>query len=591
MSEDPAGNDFSPDPDRAPADCAGSLRGGARRCAVKHRTRLERAEQREAAALRLAQGQPLRQVAAGLGVARSTLRGWRAAAPLAGLPPEVAACLATPAGARWLHQLVVAMHLAITLRAGAGVRLVCEFLELSGLSSVVGASYGSQHALGVQLQDAVAEQAQEQRAALAAGMPPQTVTVCEDETFHPEICLVAIEPVSNFILLEQYAPDRTAATWTQALDTALDGLPVTVAQGTSDEAKALRHHVEKALGAQHSSDLFHGQHEVSKATGLHLARQAGQATAAVAAAQAAVDAARAAERAYRAQSPRPRGRPPAFGAQIQAAFTALVEAEAEQAQALARQTQAREQIRELGNLYHPFDLERGQAQPVERVAARFAAVWAHLADLADAAGLPARARERLAKAQRLTVQWLATLAFFFATLHTRVEALDLPPELEQAVLAQLLPALYLERVAGRCAHANDRHRLTALSAQLLEPLRQPTHPLQALEPARRAHIEAVAAGCANLFQRSSSCVEGRNGHLSLYHHGSHRLSDRKLAALTALHNFYVRRADGTTAAERFFGRGHPALFDQVLAHVDLPPPARRRRPRPLKRPALALAAA
>ena len=39
-----------------------------------------------------------------------------------------------------------------------------------------------------------------------------------DETFHPEICLVAIEPVSNFILLERYAADRSAATWTQALE-------------------------------------------------------------------------------------------------------------------------------------------------------------------------------------------------------------------------------------------------------------------------------------------------------------------------------------------------------------------------------------
>ena len=72
------------------------------------------------AAAALAVGQPLRQVAAGLGVARSTLRGWRAAAPLDGMPPEVVAALSTPAGARWLHRLVVAIHLVVTLRAGAG---------------------------------------------------------------------------------------------------------------------------------------------------------------------------------------------------------------------------------------------------------------------------------------------------------------------------------------------------------------------------------------------------------------------------------------------------------------------------------------
>ena len=228
---------------------------------MKHRTRLERAEQLGVAAVQLAQGQPLRQVATGRGVAGGTRRGWRAAARLAGLPAEVAACLATPAGARWLHQLVVVMHLIITLRAGAGVRLVCEFLELSGLSAVVGASYGSQYAVTMQVQDAVVKQAQEQRIALAAGMPARALAVCEDESFHPDVCLVAIEPVSNFILLEQYAPDRTAATWTQALNTALAGLPVTVIQGTSAAAKALRHHLEKDLGAQHASDLFHGRHE------------------------------------------------------------------------------------------------------------------------------------------------------------------------------------------------------------------------------------------------------------------------------------------------------------------------------------------
>jgi hypothetical protein len=558
---------------------------------VKHRSRLERADQLAVAAARLADGQPLVRVAEGLGVARSTLRGWRAAVPLEGMPAEVVACLSTPAGARWLHRLMVALHVIVTLRAGGGVRLVCEFLDLSGLSAIVGAAYGTQYALSVEVQEAVAKQAQQQRAELAAGMPPREAAICEDETFHPEICLVAIEPVSNFILLEQYAPDRTAATWTQALDAALAGLPVRVIQGTSDEAKALRHHVEQDLGAQHASDLFHGQHEVSKGTALHLARRVRQADAALATAQARLDAERAAERAYDARSPHPRGRPPAFAARIAAALTDLVQAETERDQALAQQAEAREQIRELGILYHPYDLACAQVQPVARVAARFAEVWARLARVADAADLPARARERLAKAQRLTVQWLATLTFFLATVQTRVEALDLAPDVEQAVLTQLIPALYLERVAGRSTRADTRHRLRALSAQLLEPLRQPTHPLQALAPATRQRIEAVAVGCADLFQRSSSCVEGRNGHLSLYHHGSHRLSGRKLAALTALHNFYVRRPDGTTAAERFFGRAHPALFDQVLAHVSPLPPARRRRPRPLKQPYLTATAA
>ncbi len=48
-------------------------------------------------------------------------------------------------------------------------------------------------------------------------MPVKTITLCKDETFHPEICLVAIEPVSNFILVERYAMDRKTKTWDEAV--------------------------------------------------------------------------------------------------------------------------------------------------------------------------------------------------------------------------------------------------------------------------------------------------------------------------------------------------------------------------------------
>ncbi|WP_428995767.1 DUF6399 domain-containing protein [Lamprobacter modestohalophilus] len=68
--------------------------------------------------------------------------------------------------------------------------------------------------------------------------------------------------------------------------------------------------------------------------------------------------------------------------------------------------------------------------------------------------------------------------------------------------------------------------MRALSAQLLAPLQQPAHPIQSLDEATRRHLEQVAGDRADLFQRSSSCVEGRNGVLALYQHGHHRLSPR-----------------------------------------------------------------
>ena len=75
---------------------------------------------------------------------------------------------------------------------------------------------------------------------------------------------------------------------------------------------------------------------------------------------------------------------------------------------------------------------------------------------------------------------------------------------------------------------------------------------------------------AEIFQRSSSCVEGRNGVLSLNYHRFHRLNERALKALTIVHNFDTRRKDGTTAAERFFGIKHENLFDSLVADVRIP---------------------
>src|SRR5205823_4854616 len=103
-------------------------------------------------------------------------------------------------------------------------------------------------------------------------------------------------------------------------------------------------------------------------------------------------------------------------------------------------------------------------------------------------------------------------------------------------------------------------------------------PLAGLNAAVKKEVEAVARACAGLFQRSSSCVEGRNGRLSLFHHGQTRLSEKRLQALSAVHNYVVRREDGTTAAERFFGHKQRDAFSWLLERLpELPRPAAKRR--------------
>jgi hypothetical protein len=177
-------------------------------------SRLEQASQLHQATAGVEAGRSEREMVRELGVARSSLRDWQRRAEQTPAPAALVAFAESAEGVQWLHRQVMAMHFVITLLAGAGVRLVCEYLELSGLSAFVASSYGAQQQISVALEEAVVASGEQQRAELGPGMPRRQVTVCEDETFHPEICLVGLEPVSNFILLEQYAQNRSAATWT-----------------------------------------------------------------------------------------------------------------------------------------------------------------------------------------------------------------------------------------------------------------------------------------------------------------------------------------------------------------------------------------
>ena len=173
----------------------------------------------------------------------------------------------------FLHRLVGACHLTFTQQGTCGIRLVCLFLQRTGLNQFVASSFGSQQAIARQLEQAILDYGASQRRHLASQMTPKPITVCEDETFHPQVCLVSIEPVSDFILLEVYCQGRDATSWTTQLTAALEGLPVEVVQVTSDEAKGLLAHAREGLGAHHSPDLFHVQHEVGKATSLSLRSQ------------------------------------------------------------------------------------------------------------------------------------------------------------------------------------------------------------------------------------------------------------------------------------------------------------------------------
>jgi hypothetical protein len=518
------------------------------------------------------QGLSERQAAKDLRVPRTTLQAWRRWHDSLDMCPHVADFFQSGPGLAFLHRLVIAFHLVCVEVGACGIRLVCLFLHLTGLNRFVAASYGAQQQVNVQVEHAIVSYRQDETARLARDMPLKELTVTQDETFTGGLCLITMEPESNFIIVEQLAQARDQRTWDDLMAPALAQLNCRVMQSTSDEAPGLLAYVEHYLEAHHSPDLFHVQHELVRAVSGPMATKERAAHKAV------TDAA---ERLQRLQSDSTRaadepdtgclGRPSQGPMHLEQATQALDAARREHERLATQRERVKASIRGIGHDYHFVDLERGVRRNGHLIAADIQAHIEQIRTIAQHEGLSQSCLERIDKAERVVPKMQGTIAFVSGYVKQQVAQLDLTPPVSFALHAKLIPAYYLDRVA-QTRSVSDGEPLRALAERLRAPLFAPGGVLSVLSPASPDQLHAEAQRLATVFQRSSSNVEGRNGYLSLRSHQLRGLDlPRKRECFTAIHNFFLTRPDGTTAAERFFGQKPRSMFAAILDAVELAP--------------------
>ena len=489
------------------------------------------------------------------------------------LDQELVAFLRRPAGQAFLTRLLLALLVTFHHRSPCGLRPISDCLQLVELDHFVGSSYGALYALDQQLQADLILFGQEERQRLAPGMAQTDIVLCLDENFHgPQICLVGIEPVTNFILIEAYRDRRDSTTWAKVIAEGIEGLPVHIVALTSDQASGLICCALKELEVLHQPDLMHLQQNLGKPLLLPLARPIQQADKDLEKAK------QKAERLEQAEEKHPDS--VSLDAMLEVG-RAEMQAQEQREQGQERLEQAVDQIREVAFVYHPFDRETGQPVTAEQMQARLSAPVDRLREVVAEAGLGERAHQAVEKASGWVLLLVGCLAWFHSRTDTNVEKLGLSEEGRRLVQECLLPSYYWEMASAREKIHEERKRQKELARQLREKAWAKGGALAALAEEEKKEVQRIARECAGLFCRSSSCVEGRNGRLSLFHHGQTRLSETRLEALTVVHNYVVRRADGTTAAERFFGQKQRDAFSWLLERLpELPRPAAKRPTRP-----------
>jgi Family of unknown function (DUF6399) len=507
-----------------------------------------------------------------LDVPRTTLQAWRAWQDSIDACPRVVEVFDRVAGLAFLHRLVLALPGVCVDIGACGIRLVCLLLPLTGLNRVVGASFGTPQRIHLGVEAAMVTYTREETQRLAQGMSPQESPGAQDETFTGGLCVVAIEPVSNSILLEQPAEAREQDPWNPLMTDALAPLKGNGIQATSDEASGLLAYVERHLGAQHSPDLFQVQHELSQAVAAPMAGK--QRAAAKAVAQAEETLKRLQEHRANATNTlakRGPGRPPKVAASLEQVAQDVGAARHEHQRLAGQCETVTQSIRAIGPVYHFVDLERGVRRNGKLIASAIQAQMDTIRPIAQQEGLSRACLERLEKAERVVPKLQATMAFVSSSGRHQVKQLGVAQPASYALHAHLIPAYDLDRVASTKT-ISEGHRLRELADRLRTPLFASAGALYALTPIAQERLKQEAAKLADVFQRSSANVEGRNGYLSLRNHALRGLDHpRKRACLTAVHNFLLTRPDGTTAAERFFGQKPRSIFATILDAVEIPP--------------------
>ena len=532
--------------------------------------RFERADLFEQYQQLRTQGVSERQAAKDLNLPRTTLQAWRLWHDTLDICPHVAAFFQSGPGLAFLHRLVIAFHMVSVEVGACGIRFACLFLNLTGLDRFVAASYGAQQHINRQVEHAIVDYRQSETARLAKDMPQKDITVTQDETFTGGLCLITIDPESNFIILEQAAQARDQTSWHEHMEPALAPLNCRVIQSTSDEASGLLAYVEHYLEAHPSPDLFHVQHEWVKAVSGPMAAKERAALKAVSDATQQLERLQSQPKNTRDEpEKRGPGRSPKHPVSLEQAEQALDATRREHERLAGQRDQVQQSIRGMGNDYHFVDLERGVRRNGHLIAADIQGHIDNIRAIAQQERLSQSCFERIKKAERVVPKMQATVEFVSGYVRRQVDQLDLAPPVSFAMHAKLIPSYYLDRVAQtRTLTAGEP--LRSIAERLRASLFEPGGVLSALSAEAQTRLHDEAKRLANVFQPSSSNVEGRNGYLSLRNHQLRGLDlPRKRECFTAIHNFFLTRPDGTTAAERFFGQKPRSMFAAILESVEL----------------------
>lgn len=443
----------------------------------------------------------------------------------------------TTAGLEWLDRLFYIVVFIFGIQSGVGAETLSLFFDLILVNFYVASSPSNIRGIKKKMRNLIDIYGESQMDEILKRCKTKDLHLGGDETgFGGSLFLVLMELTSGFIFTEELVKDRKYDTWLQSIGAVLEKCKK-ILSFTSDGAVALLKLGEK-VECKNVMDLFHLLKDVKSlfATKFHSKRRSLEA-----------------EREKLEKEP-------------------LKNAE-EQAQALATidtkfklldqgQQEYRNALFTISTQSHPFKntLEAKNSKELEEQLYKQLNVLRGIAktcEIKDKKNLLDRFERRIEASSRLNDLW-------HEWVEQSIMCITDNSEIKKWAKEYVLPLCYFEaqlKKSRRKERLKDYYQLLVNKAKVALT----THPLT------NVHLNddwiSWAQSIALKYQRTTSAIEGRNARLAQHYFASRGVRKSHINSLTAIHNYWIKRDDGTTAAERLCGYKPPDLLEYLLKNM------------------------
>jgi len=463
----------------------------------------------------------------------------------------------TEAGEKWLRLLVFGVIYCFGIKGGIGVGSLSAFFHLLHLEQHIGCSPSAIAKLETQIKIKIIAYEQEQSKGYQS---EKAIGICvgADETFFGLPILVAVELASGFIFSEAICENRTYDTWWHQVSSWFNPEQWKCHYMVSDGAKALIKLALSGLNCPNVPDVFHLMRDLSKSMGAAISLQQ--------------------SRLHKEQV--------ALMAQLSPESKAqLKEVQAESLKIEAAHQDYQKSLHALSQSIHPFHLDTGESLFEMELQAHLQPHLSILERLSKSYA-PTKSQVALERWKRQLPDLSGILHAWWQWVLQALRSQTQDPEVQNWVLDSLLPWVYLPQQTQKTRQ--PQLKLGYEQATNSSHQRFLTHHCTKTLPIaeQQRWLDWAIWICAK-FQRTSSAVEGRNGYLSALHHSNRGFTPQTLKVLTIIHNFDIKRADGSTAAQRLFLHPFPDLFEWLVPRLgQLPRPRRTIKTPKSKKPIL-----